>query len=139
IAQRRIARVDHVQEEIGVLRLLEGRAERGEELLRQIADEADRVGDDDLALPREADAPRARVEGREELVLREHAGIRQRVQQRALAGVRVADDRHDRDAPARAPRTTLEALFAELLQLRLEAVDPLACAALSDLELRLTG
>jgi hypothetical protein len=39
--------------------LLEGRAERGEEILRQIADEADGVGDHHLALLGEAQAPRA--------------------------------------------------------------------------------
>ena len=45
-----VARVDDVEEQVGVGRLLEGRAEGGEEILRQVADEADRVGDDDLAL-----------------------------------------------------------------------------------------
>ncbi len=72
----RVSGVDDVQEQVGVLRLLERRAERGEEILRQVADEADRVGDDDLALAREAEAPRAGVERREELVLGEHVAAR---------------------------------------------------------------
>jgi hypothetical protein len=50
----RIARVDDVHEQIGVRSLLERRAERREQILRKIANEADRVGDDDLAI---ADAP----------------------------------------------------------------------------------
>ena len=52
VVPRRIARVDDVEQQVGVGRLLEGGAEGGEEVLRQIADEADRVGDDDLALAR---------------------------------------------------------------------------------------
>ena len=46
----RVGGVDDVQQEIGVGRLLEGGAEGGEQVLRQIADEPDGVGDDDLAL-----------------------------------------------------------------------------------------
>ena len=94
---RVVARVDDVEEQIGVGRLLERRAERGEEILRQIADEADGVGDDDLAIavpgPADLEVARARVERGEELVLGEDLRAGERVEQRALAGVRVADDR----------------------------------------------
>src|SRR5690606_23636323 len=41
--ERGIGGVDHLEEEVGVRRLLERRAERGEELLREIADEPDGV------------------------------------------------------------------------------------------------
>src|SRR5690606_10059374 len=88
---------------------------------------------------READAPRAGVERREELVLGEHLGVGQRVQERALAGVGVADDRHDRHAASGPARPPLLALLAELAQLRLEPRHPLARPALADLELRLAG
>ena len=75
LVPRFVARVDHVEQEIRVGRLLEGRAERGEEVLRQVADEAHRVGDHDLALapagPPAPERARARVERREELVLGE--------------------------------------------------------------------
>jgi hypothetical protein len=39
----RVSGVDDVQEEIGLDRLLERRAERGDEMVRQLADESDRV------------------------------------------------------------------------------------------------
>jgi len=56
----RIGGVDDVQNEVRVGRFFEGGAERGEEVLRQIADEADGVGDDDFALLGKAQAARAR-------------------------------------------------------------------------------
>ena len=64
----RIGRVDHVQQQVGVPRFLEGRAERGEEVVRQIADEADRVAQQHLAPLREQPAAGPRVERGEELV-----------------------------------------------------------------------
>ena len=45
-------RVDHVQQQVGVHRLLERRAERGDQVVRQVADEADRVGEHDRRRPR---------------------------------------------------------------------------------------
>ncbi len=143
LLERVVARVDHLQQEVGVGRLLERRAERREQVLREIADEPHRVGEDDLALaPARPAAPqgaRARIEGREELVLREHVGARERVEQRALAGVRVADDRHRGHAVPRALATALLALLAELLQLVLEVRHPVLRAPAPDLELGLAG
>ena len=57
----RIGRVDDVEQQIGVRGLFERRAERGEQIVRQIADEADGVGDDDLALVEGTVSRRERV------------------------------------------------------------------------------
>ena len=110
-----------MQEDVGLAQLLERGAERGDELRRQVADEAHRVGDDRLAVAREAQAPRRRIERREELVLDQRVGARERAQQRALAGVRVADDRQHRQAAPRAARAPLRPLPLEQPQVALEA------------------
>ena len=85
LVQRGIAGVDHVEEEIGVGRLLEGGAEGREEILGQLADEADGVGEHEgKALAGGGDElhlPRARVEGGEELVRDDHVAARERVEQ----------------------------------------------------------
>ena len=60
--------VHDMQQERGVGQLFEGRAERGDQIGRQIPDEADRVGDDDLALAREPQTARDRVQGGELLI-----------------------------------------------------------------------
>src|SRR5205823_1621693 len=45
-----IAGVDDVEQEVGVLQLFQRGAERRHQILREIADEPDRVGDDHLAV-----------------------------------------------------------------------------------------
>ena len=135
----RIGRVDDVEQEVGVGGFFERGPERGEQVLRQIADESDGVGDDDLALFGKSKPPRACVERGKELVLGEHVGIGERVEQRALAGVGVADDGDHRHVESAAPAARSLALLGQRLELRLEVGDALACAAATDFELRFTG
>src|SRR5690606_1473676 len=77
--------------------LLERRPEGGDELGREVVDESHRVGEQNLPSTRQLDSSGRRVERGEELVLGEDLGTRNRVEQRALAGVGVADQRDDRD------------------------------------------
>ena len=67
----RVARVDYVEEDIRLLKLVEGCPEGGDELLRQVADETDRVGDDRFGVAGEAEARALRVERCEEAILGE--------------------------------------------------------------------
>ena len=90
----RVAGVEDVEEDVGVLELLEGGAEGADERAGEVLDEADGVGDEDLALLGEAVAARGGVEGGEELVLGEDVGPGHAVEERALAGVGVAHDCH---------------------------------------------
>ena len=100
------ARVDHVQQQIGVDDLFERRAERVDELVRQPAHEPDRVGEQHGLAAGQPQAARRRVERREQLVLDEHARVGEPVEQRRLAGVGVADER-DRRQVAPAPGLAL--------------------------------
>ena len=56
----RIGRVDDVQQQVGLASLLQRRAERGHQLVRQVADEADGVGEGHLAGRRRQRAAAAR-------------------------------------------------------------------------------
>ncbi len=60
---------------------------------RQVGDEADGVGEDDARAVRQFDPPQRRIERREQPVVGEDPGAGQRVEQRRLAGVGVADQR----------------------------------------------
>ena len=62
-------RVADMDDDVGFGDLFEGRAEGGDEMGRQVGDEADRVGQDRLAPRRQVEAPHRRVEGREQHVL----------------------------------------------------------------------
>ena len=135
----RVAEVDHLDQEVGVVQLLERGAERLDQVGRQIADEADRVGQHHLALAREAEPAADRVEGGEQLVLDQRVPLGEGVEQGRLAGVGVADDRHDRHLALAAPTPPEPAPLGHFLPPLLEQRDPLARAAARHLELGLTG
>ena len=84
--------VDDVDDKVGVGHLLQRRPERLDELVRQMAHEAHRVGQREDAAVAGRRTPSGGVEGGEERVLDEDAGAGQPVQQRRLAGVGVARD-----------------------------------------------
>ena len=66
--------VDDVDDHVRLPDLLERRAERLDELVRQVAHEPDGVGEREHAAVGRAAAAHRRVEGREQRVLDEHAG-----------------------------------------------------------------
>ena len=69
---RRRARVDDVQQEIGFARLLERRAERRDEMVRQLSNEPDGVGEQHVRVIAEIHVARERIERGEQPVLDEH-------------------------------------------------------------------
>ena len=98
-----------MQHEVGDERLLERGGEALDQLVRQAADEADRVGDE-VAPPFDLEAARGRVERLEQAVVDRGVRAGERVQERRLADVRVAgerDRRRLRAAPRLAPRVAL--------------------------------
>ena len=58
-----------MQQQVGLAGFLERRLERRDQGVRQVADEADRVGQERVPAAAEPPAPGARVERREQLVL----------------------------------------------------------------------
>ena len=92
----RVRAVHHVQDQIGAGHLLQGGAERLDELMREPPNEPDRVGQRELAAAGGRRLADSRVEGGEQGVLDEHAGPGKAVEQRALTGVGVTGDRDAR-------------------------------------------
>ncbi len=91
--------VDHVQDQVGAEGLLQRRRERLDELVRQLADEADRVRHEVLPA-RDLERARGRVERVEEALPHAHLRACHRVQKRGLARVGVAGQRHTRQTRA---------------------------------------
>ena len=83
-----------MDEQVGLVHDLEGAAESLHQLVRQFAHEAHRVRYEHGLAAREREAPCARVEGGEEPLVRNDAGARQRIEERRLPGVGVADERN---------------------------------------------
>src|SRR5207248_8842700 len=118
----RAARIDDVQEQAGLPGFFERRLERSDQMMRQIADEADRVTEQDAAPVRDLPGPGAGVERREELVAGHHFAAGELVEQRALAGVGVADERDGVLLESAADLTLLAGLDGR--QALLEVADP---------------
>ncbi len=134
-----VGAVDDVQDQVGVGDLLQRRAERLDQLVRQVPDEADGVAHRVDAAVAGLGAPGGRVQGREQRVLDEYAGIGEPVEQRGLAGVGVAGDRHARDLVALAARALGVARRLHVGQLAAQLGDLGVDAATVGLDLGLTG
>src|SRR5688500_4070375 len=112
--------VDDVDEKVRVIELLERRAERRDESRRELADEADRVRDEDRAAARQRHPPRRRIQRRERLVGDEHGRTRQGIEQRRLADVRVADQSREEQTVAASREPAALALLLYFGEPRLE-------------------
>lgn len=84
--------VDDVDEEVGKDGLLQGGAEGLDEVVGEIADEADGVGEEKGLAIGELEAAGGGVEGGEEFVFGEDVGFGETVEEGGLADVGVADD-----------------------------------------------
>ena len=115
------AGVDDVDEVVGPGGDLERALERLDEAVGQAAHEADGVGEQHRLAAGQGEAPGRRVERGEQAVLGQHAGVGERVEQRRLAGVGVADDRHRGEAAAVALLALQRAGAAELARARSRA------------------
>ena len=87
-----MGRIDHVQQEVSVHGLLERGVEGGHEMVRKSLEEPDRVREQHGAAVAKSPLSRARVERREEHVGSELVRTCEAVEQRGLAGVRVAHE-----------------------------------------------
>ena len=126
-----------MHEQVGVGHDRQRRLERLDELVGQLADEADRVGEQHRLAAGQVEAAGGGVEGGEEAVLDEHAGVGEPVEQRRLAGVRVADDGDPLGAGPVLGLALGGAVLGDLAQLGLELVDAPLDAPAVDLELGL--
>ena len=134
-AEVTIRGVHDLEQEVGLDGLGERAVERGHEVVGQLADEPHRVGEQHhLALGAHHLAGGG-VERGEQAVFDEHAGPGERVEQRALARVRVA---HERDAELATPLAALGLTLAlDGAEIAPQHRDALAHAAAVHLELGL--
>ncbi len=88
---------------------------------------------------RQGDPAHGRIEGREQQVRGQHARAGQAVEQRRLAGVGVADQRHDRIRHAAARLAVQAAGALHVFEVALVADDALVDQAAVDFELAFAG
>ena len=127
--------VADVQDQVGLDDFFKRGAKRGDQHRRQVRDEADGVGQNNLAGAGQFHFAHGGIERREYLVHGQHAGAGDFVEQRRLAGVGVADDGDNRIrhlAPALAVQFTR---FDDLFEIALDGVDAVLQHALIKLDL----
>src|SRR5262249_46473296 len=84
--------VNQMDQQVGLLHLFQGGFERGEQIFREVADEADGVVDDNFLVLWQAQAAAGRVERGEHSLFGDHLAVGQRVEQCAFTGVGVPDN-----------------------------------------------
>src|SRR5680860_1596490 len=131
--------VDHVQQQVGVQRLLERALERLDQLRGQLLHETDRVRHHGASAVGQLQPTSGGVERREQLVGDQGARTGQAVQQRGLARVGVAHEREREHVVAPAVLGPERARALCLLQVVLQPGDPAIQLASVDFELGLTG
>ena len=132
---RRIGRVDDEQQQRRFERLVERGSERRDEIVRQLLDEPDRVGDEHARLRLRLQRAHRRVERREELVRDEHLAARERAHERRLACVRISDQRDPELIATRV--STLVVVSLDTLELLFQLGEAIADLAAIELEIGL--
>ena len=128
-----------MQQHVGICQLLERGLERLDQVCRQLADEADRVREQHLLRGVDAPAAGGRVERVEQAVVGRNVRPCQAVEQRGFSGVRVADERHDRQGVFLAAAALRAADLAHVLELGLQLLDLAANVAAVGFELGFAG
>ena len=112
-------RVAHVQQHLGLRHLFQRGAEAGDQRVRQVADEAHRVRQQNLAAAGQLDGAQLGVERGEHPRRLQDLRAGQPVEERALAGVGVAHQRHRGHRHRLAPLALLLAHAAHRVQFEL--------------------
>ena len=131
------AGIDDVHEVVGERGDLERALEGLDQSVRQVAHEPDRVGEQHRLAARQRQSTRGGVERGEQAVLDQHAGVGEQVQQRRLAGVRVADDGDVGEAAAAAALALQRPRCRPVAEVGLELGDAAHDAAPVDFDLGL--
>ena len=128
-----------MEEEVGVLEEFEGGVEGGDNRRGELVDEADGVGYQDFVAIGQPDTTGDGVQGGEESVGGGDSGVGQGVEEGALAGVGVADERCHGEFGAAAPFTVKLSGTLDAFNLALESLDSAADEAPVGLNLGLAG
>jgi hypothetical protein len=118
---------------------LQRRAERGDELVRQIAHEPDRVRENRVTRVRQLEAPHRRIKRCEQLVGRVRIGAGEAIEESRLACVRVPDERDGRDLRALAFAPRGFTLRDDLVEPRVQRLDAIREQSTVGFQLRFAG
>jgi hypothetical protein len=132
-----VGRINHMQEQVRLNRLLQGGLEGLHQRVWQGLNEPHRVREHHESLGRKEHAATGRVEGGKKLIGGIHPSPRKGIKECGLSRIRVADKRDIQGAGSDAGTPTVLSLFSDTSEPLLELLDPLANEAPVRLELGL--
>src|SRR6266496_89681 len=94
------AEIHNMNQQIGLAYFLESGPKRSHNVMGQFANKSDGVGKNDVELVGQGQAAQKGIERGEELAARDRAGMCESVKERGLAGIRVTDERDNRNGNA---------------------------------------
>ena len=127
-----------MEQHVRIFQLLKRCLEGFDELVRKLADKADRIGDHDIKRVAHREQARGRVQRVEQSVVRRDACAGQRIEKRRLARVRIADDGDDGDLIFLPAIPLRRAHAAHLLKVSFKLIDLAVDVAAVGLKLRFT-
>ena len=131
--------VNNVQKHVGLVDLFQGSTKGGHQHGGQLLDEADRIGEEHPPAAGQGHSSRRGIEGGKELVLHQHVGAGQGVEERGFAGVGVADQGDDGDGLPLAALPVLPAVGTHIFQFPTQMGNAPANLSLIHLQLCFTG
>ena len=131
--------VADVKKDFGLLHFFEGGAKAGDERVRQVTDESDRVGEENAAAAGQLDGAEFGIERGEHARRRENMGAGERIEERTLSGIGVADDGDCGHGNRFAALALLAAHAADRFEIDFELVDATLNAAAIGFELGFAG
>ena len=115
-----------MQQQVGIAEFFQRCFECADQMVRQLADKADRVAEQDFLGVRDALFTRGRVQGIKQAVVGRDTGVGQQVEQRRFARIGVADNSYQRQLGLFALAALDGAHLAHLFQVVLELIDAAA-------------
>ncbi len=135
----RLGGVNHMQQQVGFVHLFERGLEGFDEVVGQLADEPDGIGQQAGLVVGQPELAGGRVERGEQLVVGMDAGLGEGVEQGGLAGIGVADQGQQGPAVTAAAAAQFGAPLPDDLELGLDAGDALFDAPAVEFELFFAG
>jgi len=122
----RVGCVNQVHDQARAQGFFQGGAKGGNQFMRQVADKADGVADQQRSDPIAGQASDRRIEGRKQLIAGDHLGPGDPIEQRGLAGIGVANQRHQWHLAARPSPPSLLAASLDPAQARAQVTNALS-------------
>jgi hypothetical protein len=116
--------IDDMEQKIRFAQLFQSGAKGPEQFVGEIPDKSDRIGNDDLSILGKTKSATGGIQGLEHPIIRRHLAPREDVEESGFSGIRIADQRQNRQAMPSPARPTLVLMPGKMRELPLKMRNP---------------